>query len=107
MRATFYLLATSAPNNPLRRRLRSKPAPPSLEHFLQRQRVLSLWRTILRSLYKIPKDQRHEPVSYARGEFQRNRNVNDVSHIRYLISTGKTEFDAMQRYIDELAGRGR
>ncbi|KIV78091.1 hypothetical protein PV11_09848 [Exophiala sideris] len=86
---------------------RRKPPPLSLEHFIQRQRVLGLWRTILRSLYKIPKDTRDEPIAYARGEFERNKHVNDVSQIRYLISTGKVEFDSMQRYIDELASRGR
>jgi len=81
------------------------PPPLTLDQFIQRQRVISLWRTILRSLYKIPKDGRAEPVAYARGEFARNKHVNDTSHIRYLLSTGKAEFDSMQRYIDELASR--
>jgi hypothetical protein len=31
--------------------------------------------------------------------------VQDVTQIRYLVSTGKTEFESMQRYIDELAAR--
>lgn len=82
-----------------------KPPPLSLDQFIQRQRVLGLWRTILRSLYKIPKDTRGEPLAYARGEFERNKHVSDISQIRYLISTGKVEFDSMQRYIDELASR--
>ncbi len=94
--------ATAASSQPTRSR---KPPPLSLDHFIQRQRVLSLWRTILRSLYKIPKDTRGEPIAYARGEFERNRHVGDISQIRYLISTGKAEFDGMQRYIDELASR--
>ncbi|GAT25681.1 triglyceride lipase-cholesterol esterase [Aspergillus luchuensis] len=36
------------------------------------------------------KDELHR---YARGEFERNRNVTDL--------TGKSEFDMMRRYIDE------
>jgi hypothetical protein len=58
---------------------------------------------------------------YARAEFERNRGVQDVvslsfqymhsfvsklisqAHVRYLLSAGKTEFDTMRRYIDELA----
>ena len=38
---------------------------------------------------------------FARAEFERTREVHDIGHIRYLISTGKTQFDGMRRYIDE------
>ena len=38
---------------------------------------------------------------FARAEFERNREVNDIGHIRYLISTGRTQFDGMKRYIYE------
>jgi hypothetical protein len=92
-------------------RARSLPArkvrkpPLSLDHFLQRQRVISLWRSVVRALYKIPKAHRDEPMRYARNEFERNKDVSDLSQIRYLISTGKTEFGSMQRYIDELAAK--
>ncbi|PGH14707.1 hypothetical protein AJ79_02873 [Helicocarpus griseus UAMH5409] len=75
-----------------------KPRKPalSLEHFLQRQRALSLWREIVRATNKIPKSSaREEMRSFARHEFRRNKDVTDL--------TGKTEFDAMRRYIDELA----
>ncbi len=80
--------------------------PLGLDHFLQRQRVLSLWREMVRAIYKIPpSNTRDEMRQYARQGFQRNRNVSDLSQIRYLISTGKTEFEGMQRYIDELAAK--
>ena len=108
--ARLLLASPSSTGNAVRTsstRSGRRPPPLSLEHFIQRQRVLGLWRTILRSLYKIPKDTRGEPIAYARGEFERNKHVSDVSQIRYLISTGKVEFDSMQRYIDELASRGR
>ena len=38
-------------------------------------------------------------------EFERHKNVTDITKIRYLISTGKTEFDTMERYIEQLAMR--
>lgn len=78
--------------------------PLSLDHFLQRHRVLSLWREIVRATNKIPPSSiRKEMRQYARQGFERNRNVTDLTQIRYLISTGRTEFEGMQRYIDELA----
>lgn len=83
----------------------NKPPPPSLEAFIQRGRVLGLYREILRNLFRIPKGKRDEPIAYAKNEFGRNKHVKDITQIRYLISTGKTEFDTMSRYIDELAAR--
>ncbi|KAJ5964379.1 uncharacterized protein N7479_004255 [Penicillium vulpinum] len=81
----------------------------SLDHFIQRQRVLSLWREIVRALISTyaypnsrtmhgwpevpPSSTRTELHRYARDEFERHRNVTDV--------TGKAEFDTMRRYIDE------
>jgi hypothetical protein len=83
----------------------NKPPPPSLEAFIQRGRVLSLYRDILRNLFRIPKGKREEPISYAKNEFARNKHITDITQIRYLVSTGKAEFDTMTRYIDELAAR--
>jgi hypothetical protein len=85
---------------------RFRKPPLDLDHFLQRQRVLSLWREIVKATNKIPpSNTRTEMRAYARHAFERNRNVTDLTQIRYLISTGKTEFEGMQRYVDELAAR--
>ncbi|WKT39526.1 Complex 1 LYR protein domain [Fusarium oxysporum f. sp. vasinfectum] len=43
---------------------------------------------------------RAESRKYARDEFERRRNVTDASHVRYLLSVGKTEWEGMERYID-------
>jgi len=99
--ASLLLAAVSASKST---RLRQVP-PISLEHFIQRQRVLSLWREVCRDIFRIPKPKRGEALAYAKGEFERNMHVTDITQIRYLISTGKTEFDTMRRYIDELAAR--
>ncbi|MCJ1379877.1 hypothetical protein MMC17_002980 [Xylographa soralifera] len=77
-----------------------------LDHFLQRQRVLALYRTIVRATNQIPvSSTRKEMRSFAREEFERNKGVENLTHVRYLVSTGKDQFKTMQRYVDELAGR--
>lgn len=44
-------------------------------------------------------------MAHAKGEFMRNKDVKDTSQIRYLVSTGKAEWDGMRRYVEELAMR--
>jgi hypothetical protein len=87
---------------------KNRPPPLSLEHFLLRSRVLNLYRTIIRAIYQIPdKDMRKDPVAHAKAEFGRNKDVRETAQIRYLVSTGKAEWDGMRRYIDELALMGK
>ncbi|KAJ9150339.1 hypothetical protein NKR23_g3816 [Pleurostoma richardsiae] len=75
----------------------------SLDHFIQRSRALSLYRTILRGTRRISDPAgRDETRRFARHEFERHRGVTDIGHIRYLLSTGKTEWEQMERYIDGL-----
>ncbi|CAI6081033.1 unnamed protein product [Clonostachys chloroleuca] len=75
----------------------------SLENFLQRSRTLAFYRTILRGIKRIQDPTtKAESKKYARDEFERHRNVTDLSHIRYLLSTGKTEWETMERYIDHM-----
>ena len=79
--------------------LTTKTSRLSLSDFLLRQRVLSLWRDIVRALNKIPKESstREEMRTFAREEFERNKEVKDTTKIRYLVSTGRTQFDEMSR----------
>ena len=67
----------------------------SLDHFLLRQRVLALYRTIIRACHRIPSPIREEMRDYARAEFERQKEVEDLRQIRYLLSTGKAEFDRL------------
>ncbi|OQD73744.1 hypothetical protein PENDEC_c014G02043 [Penicillium decumbens] len=100
MRASIRLLAAVSRDPPSKLK---KPAI-SLDHFIQRGRVLAFWREIVRALNKIPPSAtRNELHDYARHEFERHREVTDLAHIRYLLSTGKSEFETMRRYIDEQA----
>ncbi|KAJ5389577.1 uncharacterized protein N7496_000645 [Penicillium cataractarum] len=75
MRQSLSLLAAISRTQPSKLK---KPAV-SLDHFIQRQRVLSLWREIVRALHKAPPSPtRDELRSYARHEFERNRDVSDL-----------------------------
>lgn len=89
------LSCTYATSSIIRRsRLRNKP-PLSLDHFLLRQRVLAFYRTIIRACNRIPSTIREEMREYARAEFERQKEVEDLRKIRYLLSTGKAEFDRL------------
>ncbi|KAH7018376.1 uncharacterized protein B0I36DRAFT_38641 [Microdochium trichocladiopsis] len=71
--------------------------------FVQRSRALALYRTICRGCSRIQDPTtRRETQGFARAEFERHRSVSDLGHIRYLLSTGKTEWDGMQRYIGSM-----
>lgn len=73
----------------------------SLEHFLQRARVLALYRTVLRGTSRLSDQKtRDETRLFARQEFERHRHVQDLQHIRYLLSTGKTQWEGLERFID-------
>ena len=104
MRPTLCVLASIAKSSSKpKSRPGDKPAPLSLDHFLQRQRVIHLYRDIVRSLYRHTiSPQREESVAYAKGEFMRNKDVKEVEQVRYLISTGKAEWDGMRRGIEDL-----
>ncbi|KAK3110722.1 hypothetical protein LTR53_014700 [Teratosphaeriaceae sp. CCFEE 6253] len=75
----------------------------TLEHFVQRSRVLALWRGVVRTIYQIPPTSptRAELLTYARGEFERRRAVHDLAHIRFLISTGKTQLESLRGNIGQ------
>ncbi|KAI9743552.1 MAG: hypothetical protein M1818_002867 [Claussenomyces sp. TS43310] len=75
----------------------------SRKQFLQRSRAIALWRQIVRGTRKISDEAtRCEMRQMAREEFVRNRHITDITQIRYLISTGKTQWESMERYIDGL-----
>ena len=80
-------------------RLPSPKPPLSLDHFLLRQRTISLYRTIVRACHKIPPPTREEMKKYAREEFERHKAVEDLRKIRYLISTGRTEFERLGKQV--------
>ena len=89
------LSRTYATSSTIRRSLLANKPSLSLDHFLLRQRVLALYRTIIRACHRIPSPVREEMREYARAEFERQKGVEDLRKIRYLLSTGKAEFDRL------------
>ena len=80
-----------------------KTLPKSFDHFIQQQKALALWREILRATSRLSNAQtRAEMRAFARTEFERNRDVDDLTQIRYLLSTGREQFNTMRRYVDEM-----
>ncbi|KAJ0163870.1 LYR motif-containing protein 2 [Colletotrichum tanaceti] len=99
LKTPLWSLARSYSNGPARSRLGKKAL--SLDHFLQRSRAISLYREIIRGTGRIADpNTRAESRRFARDEFERHRDVTDLGHIRYLISTGKTEWQGMERYVE-------
>jgi len=81
-------------------RLKGATVPLSLDHFLLRQRALSLYRTILRACHKLPSETMiAEMRIYAREEFERQKGVEDQRKIRYLLSTGRAEFERLGKQV--------
>lgn len=95
----LYTTAQSSPASARQRRF------PTLAQFLLRNRVLALYRSVIRATNRIPPSSsiRAEMKQFARDEFEQHRGVTDDGKIRYLVSTGKTEFDRMERYVMEQA----
>lgn len=100
MRLPIILTRSYATASPRTSRLPPTKKPPlSLDHFLLRQRAISLYRTITRACYKIPPPTRAEMKQYAREEFEQHRAVEDLRKIRYLLSTGRTEFERLGKQV--------
>ncbi|KAF3166297.1 hypothetical protein TWF225_000798 [Orbilia oligospora] len=71
-----------------------------LDRWIQRSRVLALWREILRTVRHIEDPAtREEMRSWARHEFKRNKNVEEMTQIRYLISQGRHEMETIIFYL--------
>lgn len=72
----------------------------SLGHFIQRTKVLALYRSIIRSSRNIPDSHtRRETILYVKNEFNSNQNVKDLKQIRYLVSTGKSQWQRAEKFL--------
>ena len=100
--ASHAPLPSQRPINRASNSPRSTTHIPSLSSFLLRTRVLTLYRTILRSSSPFPSPQKQELRLFAREEFERHKHVREEEKIRWLISQGKVEVDRM---MGSLGGR--
>ncbi|KAF1376229.1 hypothetical protein PFLUV_G00208400 [Perca fluviatilis] len=77
----------------------------SLKQFLQRQRVLGIYRNMLRAIRKVPDQADRKYLSdWARDEFKRNKNATDQDAIRMMITQASNHLEELHKSL-ALAGR--
>ncbi|KAM6905822.1 LYR motif-containing protein 2 [Anarhichas minor] len=69
----------------------------SLKQFLQRQRVLGIYRNMMRTIRKVPDEADRKYLSdWARDEFKRNKNATDKDAIRMMITQANNHLEELQ-----------
>ncbi|XP_056337611.1 LYR motif-containing protein 2 [Danio aesculapii] len=83
---------------------RLPPAALSLKQFLQRQKVLCLYRDLQRTIRRVPHESdRIYLRDWARDEFRRNKSHTDQDAIRMMISQAHNHLEELRRSL-ALAG---
>ncbi|CAB1340438.1 unnamed protein product, partial [Coregonus sp. 'balchen'] len=87
MFATIHIMASS----------RLPAAALTLKQFLQRQKVLSLYRNMMRTIRQVPDEgDRKYLRDWARDEFKRNKNTTNQDAIRMMITQANMHHDELQ-----------
>ncbi|CAB1436252.1 unnamed protein product [Pleuronectes platessa] len=69
----------------------------SLKQFLQRQKVLGIYRNMLRTIKKVPDEADRKYLrDWARDEFKRNRNATEQDAIRMMITQANKHLEELQ-----------
>ncbi|KAI0335365.1 hypothetical protein GY45DRAFT_1342875 [Cubamyces sp. BRFM 1775] len=64
----------------------------TLKHFILKQQALNLYRRAIRATRSIPdRSTRLETIVWIRSEFERNRNLHDVTLIEDRLASGRRE----------------
>ncbi|KAI9193707.1 LYR motif-containing protein 2 [Polychytrium aggregatum] len=72
---------------------------PTLQQFMTKQKVLSLYREILRATKGLPQDDAEFIRSWARSDFERYRTVTDPDRIQLLLSQGKVQLRTLEKSV--------
>ncbi|KAI9033349.1 hypothetical protein DFJ74DRAFT_652141 [Hyaloraphidium curvatum] len=76
---------------------RLKDLPPlSLKEFMSRQRVLRLYREVLKIARHTKPSDREEVRQWARGEIERYRNETDAEKISHLLNYGSQQLHSLR-----------
>ncbi|MED6243408.1 LYR motif-containing protein 2 [Ataeniobius toweri] len=77
---------------------RLPPAALSLKQFLQRQKVLAVYRNIFRTIRQVPDEADRKYLrDWAREEFKRNKNATNQDVIRMMISQASNHLEELQK----------
>ncbi|XP_053192484.1 LYR motif-containing protein 2 [Scomber japonicus] len=69
----------------------------TLKQFLQRQRVLGIYRNMLRTIRKVPDETDRKYLrDWARDEFKRNKTATDQDAIRMMITQANNHLEELQ-----------
>ncbi|KAJ8356060.1 hypothetical protein SKAU_G00188540 [Synaphobranchus kaupii] len=70
----------------------------SLKQFLQRQKVLGLYRTMLRTIREVPSEHDRKYLrDWAREEFKRNKGATDQDAIRMMVTQANMHLQDLQK----------
>ncbi|KAM3861185.1 LYR motif-containing protein 2 [Diretmus argenteus] len=76
---------------------RLPPAAFSLKQFLQRQKVLGIYRSMLRTIRQVPDEADRKYLrDWAREEFKRNKNATDQDAVRMMITQATNHLEQLQ-----------
>ncbi|XP_036438276.1 LYR motif-containing protein 2 [Colossoma macropomum] len=74
------------------------PTALNLKQFLQRQRVLGLYRSMLRTIRQVPDEaDRKYLKDWAREEFKRNKEATNQDAIRMMITQANNHLEELRR----------
>ncbi|KAL4649044.1 LYR motif-containing protein 2 [Arapaima gigas] len=77
---------------------RLPPSALSLKQFLQRQRVLAVYRRILRTIGQVPDEaDRRYLRDWARDEFRRNKEASNPDVVRMMITQANMHLEELQK----------
>ncbi|MEQ2249383.1 LYR motif-containing protein 2 [Ilyodon furcidens] len=77
---------------------RLPPAALSLKQFLQRQKVLAVYRNMFRTIRQVPDEADRKYLrDWAREEFKRNKNATNQDVIRMMISQASNHLEELQK----------
>ncbi|XP_026173790.1 LYR motif-containing protein 2 isoform X1 [Mastacembelus armatus] len=83
------------------------PSALSLKQFLQRQKVLAIYRSMLRTIGQVPEEADRKYLrDWLRAEFKRNKDTTDQDAIRMMITQARNHLVELQKSL-ALAGNQR
>ncbi|XP_037837656.1 LYR motif-containing protein 2 [Kryptolebias marmoratus] len=72
----------------------------SLKQYLQRQKVLAIYRNMLRTIRQVPAEEdRKYLTDWAREEFKRNKTASNQDAIRMMITQASKHLEELQKSI--------
>ncbi|XP_008285475.1 LYR motif-containing protein 2 [Stegastes partitus] len=70
----------------------------SLKQFLQRQKVLGIYRNMLKTIRQVPDETDRKYLrDWARDEFKRNKNATEQDAIRMMITQANNHLEELQK----------